>query len=403
MITFQPIGLDDKSDELVSSSSKQFSFKKISAKSVLSLFFVLLLSSLSTSLFAQVSIGGGIPPQESVLLELKDYEPDADNTTSTKGFMMTRVKLEGLTSLSPIIADSEVTESIKKNNVGLQVYHVGGNNMTAGVKVWNGVSWSSLDNSSILANNGITNNADTIQLGGTLTKATKLTSNAEGANFEFNATSPNTNMLITGNAKVGINTATPQSTLDVNGDLIVRGIPVLEDGFFTDIGVNEYGKVYKRNDSFTSYSVYLGFDPMAITHTDTIPVTFQYGYMYRIEGISIGACEGTLVYFTVTLIGTRYVGATLQAVATRENSTTVYPPVTLTASQPIFNVGQSLEYLAGNTGCGSKWGHTLTYLAETNQIVVDFLDDGTYFKDAGTFAITNLVQLSILGTDQVVE
>lgn len=377
-------------------------YKTFYSKKSIILYFLIISISIPIA-SAQVTIGADIAPQKSTLLELKEYQPTADNVTSGKGFMMPRVKLVSRSSLSPIISDNEVTEDDKKNNEGLQIYHVGGNNMPAGVKVWDGVSWSDLNNSAQLANNGVTNNADTIQLGGILTKATKLTAGVAGSNLEYNATVPNTNMLITGNAKLGVNTSLPETSVDINGDLAVRNIPVLEDGFFTDIGVDEKGKIYRRNDSFTSYSVYLGFDPMAATHVDTIPVKFEAGYIYKLEGISIGACEGTLVYFTITFVGNRYVGATLQAVATRDGGTKVYPSVALTAAQSVFNVNQSLEYLAGNTLCGAQYGHTLQYIADTNEIIVTFLDEGKYFKDAGTFAITNLIQLSILGTDQIVE
>lgn len=352
---------------------------------------------------AQVTIGTNIPPQKSALMELKEYEPTTDNVTATKGFVMPRVKLVSRTSLSPIISDTDVNAEEKKNNVGLQVYHVGGGNMKEGTKVWYGTHWSDLDNSILEVKNGLSKNQDTLEFGGSLVKPTKIIATTQGSNFEYNALQANANMLVTGNAKLGINTNAPLTSVDINGDLAIRNIPVLEDGFFTDIGVDQMGKVYRRNESFTSYSVYLGFDPMAQSHIDTIPLTLEAGYIYKIEGISIGACEGTLTYFTITFVGTRYVGATLQAVATRDNSTKVFAPVILTAAQPIFNVNRSLESLAGQSGCGSTYGHTLQYLTDKNQLVVSFKDEKVYFKDAGTFAITNLIQLSILGTNQTIE
>lgn len=387
---------------LISDRSKSSLEDSDFKKNIIVIFFILL-GLYTNPVVAQVTIGTNIPPQKSALIELKEYEPTTDNVTATKGFVMPRVKLISRTSLSPIISDTEVTAEDKKNNAGLQVYHVGGSNMKEGTKVWDGTRWSDLDNSIIEAKNGLSKNQDTLELGGSLVKPTKIIATTQGSNFEYNAVQTDANLLVTGNAKLGVNTDLPLTSVDINGDLAIRNIPVLEDGFFTDIGVDQAGKVFRRNESFTSYSVYLGFDPMAQVHIDTIPLTLEAGYIYKIEGISIGACEGILTYFTLTFVGTRYVGANLQAVATRDEGTTVFPPVVLTASQPVFNVNKSLEFLAGHTACGSTYGHTLEYLTDKNQFVVSFKDESTYFKDAGTFAITNLVQLSILGVNQLVQ
>lgn len=152
--------------------------------------------------------------------------------------------------------------------------------------------------------------------------------------------------------------------------------------YFTDWEVNAAGDLAKET-SISSYNTYLGYSPMAATHTQTIPLTLENGYLTKITGTSVGACFGVMVDFTIYFIGTSYLGASLQARAT--SNTTTYAAVTLSSSQSIF--GAPLERLA-KANCGgstSTTGHTLSYSA--GQINVSFLDQTPYFPNAGLFII----------------
>ncbi|PWW20604.1 hypothetical protein [Chryseobacterium sp. AG844] len=184
-------------------------------------------------------------------------------------------------------------------------------------------------------------------------------------------------------SQVGINTTTPTQTLDVNGNGRFRLIPdVQKDALFYRLGVNVAGDLTKET-SISSYNTYLGFSPMAPTHTQTIPLTLENGYLTKITGTSIGAVAGVMVDFTIYFIGTSYLGASLQARATTNNNT--YAAVTLSSSQSVF--GTPLEKLA-NAVINPSYpnaGHTLSYSA--GQITVSFLDFPIYYPNAGLFVI----------------
>lgn len=338
------------------------------------------------SLLAQVTIGSGIKPESGALIDFKENNPTEENITSTKGVLLPRVKLQNVNSLIPIFADGG-TIAEKKMHIGLQLYHVGGNNIEAGVKVWNGTSWGDLDNANLNVGNGLDYATDTLKLGGDLTQNTQVKAIVEGANFEYNSMEDNANFLITGKAKLGINTTNPSANLDVNGTVRIGEIPTVadENTKFTFIGVDESGNVVKENDAFSSFTKYLGFDPMALEHTVVLPFSLDSGYIYQIEGMTVGACYGVIVNFKIYFIGDKYLGATLQAIASSKDD--VYAAVVLPASKSIF--GTPLEVLANASTCSKTSGHTLTYLPETRQIKVAYYDVPKYFPDAGTFVITN--------------
>ena len=90
--------------------------------------------------YGQVVIGGAIYPVEGALLDIKEYQADAENTTATKGLLLPRVKLSDLSSLKPVVQTE--TEANKKEHIGLQVYHIGDDEIPAGVKTWNGSIWT---------------------------------------------------------------------------------------------------------------------------------------------------------------------------------------------------------------------------------------------------------------------
>ncbi|EHQ41210.1 hypothetical protein [Myroides odoratus] len=92
------------------------------------------------SFYGQVVLGGATYPVEGALLDIKEYQADAENTTATKGLLLPRVKLSDLSSLKPMVQIE--TEANKKEHIGLQVYHIGDDEILEGVKTWNGSIWT---------------------------------------------------------------------------------------------------------------------------------------------------------------------------------------------------------------------------------------------------------------------
>lgn len=75
---------------------------------------------------AQVVIGLGSTtlikePQPGALLELKMQDPDSQNITSTKGFMLPRVALIAIDNLAPCVVGA--TDAVKLLHNGLTVYN----------------------------------------------------------------------------------------------------------------------------------------------------------------------------------------------------------------------------------------------------------------------------------------
>ncbi|WHT39003.1 hypothetical protein QNH98_18940 [Myroides sp. mNGS23_01] len=196
--------------------------------------------------------------------------------------------------------------------------------------------------------------------------------------------------LLLAQVKTGINTTNPQATLEVNGDLIIRDLPVVkEKEAFYAIGHDQNNKIVSLSKDLTSYSTYLGFAPMASTHREELPFTLENGYITTLEGFGIGACYGVMIKFTIYFIGTTYIGAELHGISTSRD--TKYNEVILSSTENIF--GTSLEILAKASGCSATSGHTLSYNAQTKKITVSFADSPTYYPNAGLFVINKVTKV----------
>lgn len=126
----------------------------------LKLFFIATTSFiLQTELKGQVTIGSEISPNEGALLDLKEYEPTKDTSTSNKGILLPRVKL---TNLIPA-TDEEFAASIgstgdwnRKEHIGLLVYNVNedlcrdGQSIYKKAYVWDGTEWKVLGSTEVL-------------------------------------------------------------------------------------------------------------------------------------------------------------------------------------------------------------------------------------------------------------
>lgn len=97
---------------------------------------------------AQVTIGSDIEPNQGALLDLKEKKaanPSLDNTTSTKGLGMPRVRLTSPTSIAADIAGVTDMQEDKDAHTGLMVYNVDKCSLHgSGLYVWDGTQWSTL-------------------------------------------------------------------------------------------------------------------------------------------------------------------------------------------------------------------------------------------------------------------
>lgn len=133
-------------------------FTKKQMKQLMKLFlFTLLLSTLTTNLNSQVTIGSKNPPLKGALLDLKEFNVDGDKPDSRKGMAMPRVSLTDLKNLYPMFEDtnnpgaptaqySANKNNIDKEHIGLFVFNVGKietqtKRICPGLHIWNGDTW----------------------------------------------------------------------------------------------------------------------------------------------------------------------------------------------------------------------------------------------------------------------
>lgn len=192
--------------------------------------------------------------------------------------------------------------------------------------------------------------------------------------------------------RIGINNALPEATLDINGDIIIREIPVIQHGEeYYSIGHDKNNRIVSKSKDVTSFSTYLGFSPLATTHVATLPIELENDYITTFTGFSVGACYGVITEFTITFIGKKFSYAALQSYSTV--SSTTYPKITISSTNTIFD--KPLEILSKGSTCNETSGHTLRYNKSTNKITVTFLDWPTFYPNAGVFVINNISKVKL--------
>lgn len=94
---------------------------------------------------AQAVIGGGNLSEIGAILDFKEFEgtDTNNNTTANKGVLLPRVLLTDVDNLKPAVTNA--TDKDKKSHIGLIIYHVGGNNIKEGLKIWTGTKWSEVE------------------------------------------------------------------------------------------------------------------------------------------------------------------------------------------------------------------------------------------------------------------
>lgn len=109
-------------------------------------YFLLFLFSISIGLTSQVTIGSHLEPNQGALLDLKQFLPNENNTTATKGLQLPRVELKRLNgNLSESLGLTEEIESLE--HIGLAVYNIADSVcplFPSGVYVWSGSKWNNL-------------------------------------------------------------------------------------------------------------------------------------------------------------------------------------------------------------------------------------------------------------------
>jgi len=112
---------------------------------------VIIFLSITYTLQAQVTIGQQTEAAKGALLDIKEFEPDSENATTTKGFTLPRVELENKYSLSPIASVS----SKKSDYTGMTVYNLSEitatnsqNSLKKGINIWDGDKWVYMGNES---------------------------------------------------------------------------------------------------------------------------------------------------------------------------------------------------------------------------------------------------------------
>lgn len=95
------------------------------------------------TILSQVTIGSEHDPATGSLLDLKEYLPDGNNTTSTKGLLLPRVSLKKMTG--PLAESLGAAGDFQHEaHRGLMVYHIDDPvcpTFGSGVYTWNGSAW----------------------------------------------------------------------------------------------------------------------------------------------------------------------------------------------------------------------------------------------------------------------
>ncbi|MGG5507870.1 MULTISPECIES: hypothetical protein [unclassified Myroides] len=102
---------------------------------------------------SQVVIGSDLKSERGAVLDLKNQEANATNSTATQGgLLLPRVALVNLYTLEPFVSTTDIAwmdaiakDKLTREHVGLEVYNVTNNaEFKPGTYVWNGAMWERL-------------------------------------------------------------------------------------------------------------------------------------------------------------------------------------------------------------------------------------------------------------------
>lgn len=206
-------------------------------------------------LFAQVTIGSGIPPEKAALLDMKTKKAAIDGSATTDenggGLLLPRVELNSRTDLTPFISQGDMSDEeysqLKLRHKGLIIYNLStGNKFTPGIYNWDGQQWQamytrdgSVEKDIWLLNGNSGTNPDNNFLGTIDEK--DLSIRTQGIE----------RMRITKDGKIGIKTIEdPVTDLEVNGTtqlnstLYLKNTPAAPAEDVAQLVVDGNGKVY---------------------------------------------------------------------------------------------------------------------------------------------------------------
>lgn len=284
-----------------------------------------ILLAISTSIFAQVTIGSNNSPNLGALLDLKEENNPTGGATASKGLGMPRVKLLSLTITNPLTGVASTIDGAPTNelwnedeHIGLMVYHIDDCTLNGkGLYAWTGDTWTKLSNNFELAGlhlstdnllfyNGINTPQDVTVRWKPISGYTPPTYTGTGATFTFNplsgtlpATSPQTVSISLDNMTENeLNTnlfANKTSTVTfsfANSPCVVGGGSETQT-----ININQVNKALKVNGKVIP-------DPVDITATGSQIVTLESNAKWKFTSISptingavtsaeLGATKGT--------------------------------------------------------------------------------------------------------------
>jgi hypothetical protein len=203
---------------------------------------------IANSAQAQVTIGSGNPPATGALLDLKENDATDGNVTATKGIILPRVVLSGPASLEPLLSAADAADPTQRTtHRGLIVYNIATTaNLQEGLYCWDGTQWVKIlgnTNDAWLTQGNKGTDAATNFMGTTDNNPLVFKVNNTPAVYMgvennmalgANTGQPEANRMNIGNAifgtnlngslaapagNIGIRTATPTSTVTVNGSI----------------------------------------------------------------------------------------------------------------------------------------------------------------------------------------
>lgn len=237
--------------------------------------FLLFFSVISVALVAQVTIGSSLAPVDGALLDLKERASEnSDNSNSNRGLLLPRVKLNSATDILFNAGEEAL-------HTGLTVYHMGSQNLCAGVYVWDSSKWNRVMNPcTILTECGTSNLNGVYEIGTVLSSLSNT-------------------ITLTINVPIEAVGGTYNIYTDTQNGMTFSGTGVLTKGSQT-VTLNGSGMPKKGGESsvFTIYAEYSN-SPISSTCSLTMPVgeipiggprIFTFGYLTGTYGYS---CESS--------------------------------------------------------------------------------------------------------------
>lgn len=214
-------------------------------------FFILFIP----ALFAQVTIGSGIPPEKAALLDMKTKEAAVDGSATTDenggGLLLPRVELNNRTDLTPFITQGgmsdDVYSTLKQKHKGLIVYNLSTDNkFLPGIYYWDGQQWQAM-----YTRNGTVEKEVWLLKGNSGTDPNKNFLGTIDNNDLSIRTQGIERIRITKEGKIGIKTIEdPVTDLEVNGStqlnssLFLKSTPAAPAENVAPLVVDSNGKVY---------------------------------------------------------------------------------------------------------------------------------------------------------------